>query len=489
MKGGIASGVVFPEAVAERENLPVPVTGQNVGRSDCSRRRSGGRVRATNATAPDGTVASHGWHRFDLIAQVPEVLAGPAAGGQSRLLSLFQPAPSVRRLFKVALAALPRAIVTGPQGDDLIQDGRAARVGRVIVTLAREFPLVWLGWAVVSVLLVLLVASPGFGLASVLGTIGCLLLALVVAVLVVAALLLRMALIDVPARRATVCAPGDANPAAETAPWWNGCTSFVQEAAGRASSDDPLAFGDLWTLGKSRGGASETAKRAIDLVLMTTNLTQGLSHRLPFIEKSSREPLYFRPRDLERVLPTTVVQWMVDHENPAEVPGMAVDAGKCCRLPLPENIPVLFGARISLSFPILLQAVPLFAVNPELAPPDGSSDKPRRIYGLVPCWFSDGGITSNFPVHLFDAPLPTRPTFCINLVPEAVRIVGQPQAQERPPVGSARDWVHVTMASTNGERQRARLTQFDVAPDATQEGHSLPGVSWRHAGHRARVPG
>jgi len=32
-------------------------------------------------------------------------------------------------------------------------------------------------------------------------------------------------------------------------------------------------------------------------------------------------------------------------------------------------------------------------------------------------WFSDGGICSNFPIHFFDAWLPTRPTFGINLIP------------------------------------------------------------------------
>jgi hypothetical protein len=31
------------------------------------------------------------------------------------------------------------------------------------------------------------------------------------------------------------------------------------------------------------------------------------------------------------------------------------------------------------------------------------------------CWFSDGGICSNFPVHFFDAPIPRWPTFAINL--------------------------------------------------------------------------
>ncbi|MGH8827353.1 MAG: hypothetical protein ACRDVZ_07075, partial [Jiangellaceae bacterium] len=32
-------------------------------------------------------------------------------------------------------------------------------------------------------------------------------------------------------------------------------------------------------------------------------------------------------------------------------------------------------------------------------------------------WFSDGGIASNLPVHFFDTPLPTRPTFAIDLAP------------------------------------------------------------------------
>jgi len=44
------------------------------------------------------------------------------------------------------------------------------------------------------------------------------------------------------------------------------------------------------------------------------------------------------------------------------------------------------------------------------APPSGVRD-------LEHCWFSDGGISSNFPVTLFDSPLPRWPTFAINLAP------------------------------------------------------------------------
>ena len=37
--------------------------------------------------------------------------------------------------------------------------------------------------------------------------------------------------------------------------------------------------------------------------------------------------------------------------------------------------------------------------------------------GIQPCWFSDGGLCSNLPVHFFDSPLPTRPTFAMDLAP------------------------------------------------------------------------
>jgi predicted acylesterase/phospholipase RssA len=74
-------------------------------------------------------------------------------------------------------------------------------------------------------------------------------------------------------------------------------------------------------------------------------------------------------------------------------------------LPDVEHLPVVFAVRMSLSFPLLLSAVPLWAVD------YGGTNQAE------PVWFSDGGITSNFPVHFFDALLPTRPTFAINLGP------------------------------------------------------------------------
>jgi len=85
-------------------------------------------------------------------------------------------------------------------------------------------------------------------------------------------------------------------------------------------------------------------------------------------------------------------------------------------MPAPADLPVVVAARMSLSFPVLISAIPLYAVDWGL-----KSNQSARDNGEAPalerCWFSDGGISSNFPVHFFDGLLPERPTFGINLRP------------------------------------------------------------------------
>jgi hypothetical protein len=72
---------------------------------------------------------------------------------------------------------------------------------------------------------------------------------------------------------------------------------------------------------------------------------------------------------------------------------------------MPSNeLPVLIAARLSLSFPILLSAVRLLTPHP-------NGDR------MVENWMSDGGITSNFPIHFFDRWLPRHPTFGLDLQP------------------------------------------------------------------------
>ena len=182
---------------------------------------------------------------------------------------------------------------------------------------------------------------------------------------------------------------------------------LLQSLAGRTTDAQPVTFGDLWgTKGKHR----DLEERKIDLVLMTTNATRGVSHRFPFLE-GQWGPLFVNEADFARLFPASVVNWMKKHRAPK--PGNIESDRRFFRLPAPADLPILVGVRMSLSFPFLLSAVPLYA----------PSYKTGAKAELRKCWFSDGGITSNFPIHFFDGPLPSRPTFGINLVPASVDVM------------------------------------------------------------------
>ncbi|MFT3820447.1 MAG: patatin-like phospholipase family protein [Rubrivivax sp.] len=79
------------------------------------------------------------------------------------------------------------------------------------------------------------------------------------------------------------------------------------------------------------------------------------------------------------------------------------------QLPSNADLPVVVAVRMSLSFPVLLSAVPLYAIDRSLH----VAGKPKPAATKI--WFSDGGIGSNMPLHFFDASLPGRPTFAVNL--------------------------------------------------------------------------
>jgi hypothetical protein len=193
--------------------------------------------------------------------------------------------------------------------------------------------------------------------------------------------------------------------------WMN---EFIQDLAPKKRNDQgilvdrldtqPVTFGDLWD-----NGGDEHALRAIDLQLMTTDITRGLSRCLPFLE-DHRGQLIFKKDELDRLFPASIVAWMVKHAQSKRC--QDIDLTEYFGLPKPVDLPILFGARMSASLPFLLSAIPLYTVRLT----ERGDTKIER------CWFSDGGITSNFPIQFFDAPLPARPTFGINLVSSHVAL-------------------------------------------------------------------
>src|SRR5205823_3745568 len=141
--------------------------------------------------------------------------------------------------------------------------------------------------------------------------------------------------------------------------------------------------------------------RKIDLQVMTTNLTNGRPLRLPIGRDRYRNTaedgggLLFDRQQWKGFFPETVIQHMVKrspamrHEHERELARANTDSRELYLFPGSGELPILVAARMSLSFPVLISAVPLWRVQSR------HSGKPR----LKRVVFSDGGISSNFPVH------------------------------------------------------------------------------------------
>ncbi len=201
-----------------------------------------------------------------------------------------------------------------------------------------------------------------------------------------------------------------------------------------------LTFGELWLgrlgtpsateLDTLRRAADDPQLRVIDLAIVTTNASQSRPYTLPFLtaERAEREGasrFLFCRTCLTAVLPVRVVTQMI-LSSPAQARESTCprhDGEVLQEVPDPWDFPVAAAARMSLSLPGLMRAVPLYTLDVEspgplqdaygrvLAPPP---PLPRVFVPRVQ-WFSDGGLTSNFPIHFFDTLLPRWPTFGLTL--------------------------------------------------------------------------
>ncbi len=183
----------------------------------------------------------------------------------------------------------------------------------------------------------------------------------------------------------------------------------IDEVAGVEGRGHPLTFADLWGAPipqHLRTTMTRLDDRSIDFRAITTCVTFGRPFELPF----AQHLFGFSPDEWSRLFPPRVLNHLVARgealvEAAKERDGKPPTRARDGKLPLPQSqLPVVVAARMSLSFPLLFTMVPLWGFNYHL------KDKP---YDRV--WFSDGGITSNFPVHRFDALYPRWPTLAINL--------------------------------------------------------------------------
>lgn len=158
----------------------------------------------------------------------------------------------------------------------------------------------------------------------------------------------------------------------------------TQRAAGRTIDQAPLTVGDLQYL---------PPDRRVTLRFMATDLTTAEPLTLPLSPEV--HGYYFKLLewiDLE-LFPPQIMRHLKTVSPPNQ--------WGYSRLPLNE-LPVVVAARMSIATPLLFRAIPLY--KPKRALEEFRPGNIRRH------WISDGGISSNFPIHFFDAWLPTRPT-------------------------------------------------------------------------------
>ena len=198
---------------------------------------------------------------------------------------LFQPQPNTRRLFQVIMASLR-------------PENTVSKVGRILGLLCLNY---WVTAAIGAAIALI----PLLGLVLMSTIKGAVLWFLVVLALVPALIFVVLtasiaALCDVfrrlPKNGYGMCS-GTRNFERDKAgvlPLTDWLHELFQNLANR-SLDKPVTFGDLW----NNGGDMEK-ERDIELVLMTTNITRGISHRFPFLEGSWGQ-LFFRKTEFDEL--------------------------------------------------------------------------------------------------------------------------------------------------------------------------------------------
>ncbi|PIE38151.1 MAG: hypothetical protein CSA54_00270 [Gammaproteobacteria bacterium] len=460
LKGGVTSGIVYPGVIQElaRSYRLVNIGGTSAGAIAAALAAAAEYHRQSGASA---TTSTAGYARLPELGQFL----------QSGIPSLFQPYPMLAPLFRFAGSIIndtqvdPAAIpdeelerdrerilyvidrgrprersahessdspdattaAMPPMRSRLASGGQLlkrlpALIGSFFRAAAGAYPLpFWFSMAV----------ALGFGAGllgkvdSVAGLVGCLLIVAAIALLTSVVSVGLCILLDLRRLVGTsfgVCS-GLRQDGAEKPALTDWLADEIDAVAGLHTSTNtgttaelhrPLTVGDLRRVG-------------VNMSTMTSDLASRRPYRLPF---DAHGRYAFSEGEMRKLFPARIVDYLklagagisgeASRIDTAAAKALEpIDRGTrrdlpedLYRLPVGDAFPVVMIARLSLSFPLLLSTVPLYALpsdTPATADPTELAASLRRIV------LSDGGLSSNFPIHFFDVPLPRRPTLGISL--------------------------------------------------------------------------
>lgn len=527
MQGGLTSGIVYPPAVLE---LARKYNFKNIGGT------SAGAIAAAAAAA-----AEVGRRRFELdktrswsaaqragigmtgLASISNDLTSPGF-----ILNLFQPEPKVRPAFDLVVTLGGKR---SPGGGSAKQaNGRApaswsalcSRAALAIRTIVRISPI----WFTLSFLVPLGLAACAFGPMwpdAMPGKLLVILTALVFAAMSFAVSLAISAAValgttaDAMRRNFMGLCSGQTvarcNKGDGLTDWMHRITC---DLAGKPAAD-PVVFGDLWN---APAYEHEPAGKTVNLAMITTDA----SHQQPRTLPAMSPDFWYCEEEFARLFPPSIMAALAA-DNP---PSVTLDGRTFHAMPSEDKLPIVVAARMSLSFPMLISAVPLYQPDrgnrilgeSSQSAPDKTAAGPKMLDDLRPaallqsvdalaeagkpvtdastggalageaptamlqCWFTDGGASSNFPLDLFDAPIPRWPTFAVDLVYKDVSLTVPTDGVFLPTVD--RPPTHPRYVDLSSPSALAQIGGFLFSVVATMQ-NWRDSVQGRAAGQRDRI--
>ena len=262
------------------------------------------------------------------------------------------------------------------------------------------------------------------------------------------------------------------------------------QGAARMELSRPLTFQDLWDAPCGPKSVDGTRlEKSIDLRMMTTCVSHGRPYEMPMVDKSVR--LFFSLKEWSHFFPPSIIEHLKaisvryskdtidflaggdidgvrqpDKQNSPHVESIPSGPDEFRELPIGQ-LPVLVAVRLSMNVPVLFQALPLWAI-------DHAAGRTKTIGGrdapeFKKAWFADGGLTSNFPLHIFDNPIPEWPTFGVYIAEQSRKKTpaGKPPTKKLPyflapfhTSGRSEKWFDISDVNTGSTSKPIRRQGF-----------------------------
>ena len=423
LEGGVTSGLIYTGLIARlsQDYRFKSLGGTSIGAVAAA---AGAIAQRAKLNSPNRN-AANGLHvAFDALRDFPYKLAVTDGKKRTVLFRLFQPQEGTRRGYRIVATFL--AAWSADRG--LVSTLRAVWTTLLafpVAALAGAAPGLWYLFVVPSSLL--------RGGGDWFGTIVAGLLAVGLGVLAAVGFAAWSTVGGMLRNHFGLCNGMEGHEPGEVLPLTLKLHELFNKLLGREIDQDPVTFGQLWW------GSPEAigGEREIDLQVITTALNLRRPYRLP--NEPGTDPLrgfFYDPTEWKDLFPEKVMEWLERHRRLRDGPLVKSRDGRPLHaLPEPAHWPVLVAVRLSLSFPGLLSAIPMYTLERR------ASDAPVDFdFVAEKIYFTDGGLTSNCPVALFDAPLPGHPTFAVRLdtfndeIPGSQRLHLPDDTTEPPPL-------------------------------------------------------